>query len=76
MIFMTDEAVIVGYCFKCKEKRPIHGSPKAEWASNGSPGTRGTCPVCSGTNMYKRGHTPAHENLPKPEIQPRPKGTQ
>lgn len=55
-----------GYCFKCKEKREIV-APKAEWAANGSPGTRGTCPVCSGT-IYKTGRTPEHENLPKPEV--------
>lgn len=64
---MSDEQLI-GYCFKCKEKRPIL-EPKAEWASNGTPGTRGTCPVCGGT-IYKTGHTPAHDHLPKPEIQP------
>ena len=64
---MSDEQ-LVGYCFKCKEKRPIL-EPKAEWAANGSPGTRGTCPVCNGT-IYKTGHTPGHENLPKPEIKP------
>ncbi|MBE2221481.1 MAG: type I DNA topoisomerase [Anaerolineae bacterium] len=62
---------IEGYCLKCKEKRDMV-SPQAEWAANGSPATRGTCPVC-GTNMYKRGHTAAHDSLPKPEIQPRPK---
>ncbi len=64
---MSDDQ-LVGYCFKCKEKRPIL-EPKAEWATNGTPGTRGTCPVCSGT-IYKTGHTPAHDNLPKPEIKP------
>ena len=52
------------YCLKCKEKR-IMQDPRAEWASNGTPATRGTCPVC-GTNMYKRGHTAAHDDLPKP----------
>ncbi len=41
--------------------------PQPEWASNGTPATRGSCPVC-GTTMYKRGMTPLHENLPKPEI--------
>lgn len=46
--------------------------PSAEWAANGAPGTRGKCPVCGGT-IYKTGYTPAHENLPKPEIKPRPK---
>ncbi len=64
---MSDDQ-LVGYCFKCKEKRPIL-EPKAEWAANGAPGTRGTCPVCSGT-IYKTGHTPAHDHLPKPEIKP------
>jgi DNA topoisomerase I len=60
------EEKLIGYCFKCKEKREIV-DPKAEWAANGSPGTRGTCPVCGGT-IYKTGYTPAHENLPKPKI--------
>lgn len=55
-----------GYCFKCKEKREM-GNTQAEWASNGSPGTRGTCLVCSGT-IYKVGRTPEHEGLPKPEV--------
>ena len=54
-----------GYCLKCKEKRTIQ-NPVAEWAANGSPATRGTCPVCGGT-IYLRGRTPAHETLPKPE---------
>lgn len=56
---------IVGYCFKCKDKRPLLEAT-AEWAANGSPGTRGKCPVCGGT-IYKQGRTPAHDSLPKPE---------
>ncbi len=60
---MTNEEII-GYCLKCKEKRPIL-DPAPEWAANGSPGTRGKCPVCGGT-IYKQGHTPAHDGLPKP----------
>ncbi len=56
---------IIGYCLKCKEKRPML-DPQPEWAANGSPGTRGKCPVCGGT-IYKQGRTSAHENLPKPE---------
>lgn len=55
-----------GYCFKCRDKRMIQDA-KAEWAANGSAGTRGICPVCGGT-MYKTGRTPEHESLPKPEI--------
>lgn len=57
---------MIGYCFKCREKHEIL-EPTAEWAANGSPGTRGTCANCGGT-IYKAGHTPAHENLPKPEV--------
>jgi len=61
------------YCLVCKEKR-IMEDPKAEWASNGTPATRGTCPVC-GTNMYKRGHTPLHDELPKPPPEERKKAS-
>jgi DNA topoisomerase-1 len=68
---MTEEQKIEGYCFKCREKRMME-RPQAEWAANGTPGTRGTCPVCGGT-IYKTGHTAAHDNLPKPEIQPKAK---
>jgi DNA topoisomerase I len=46
--------------------------PQAEWAANGSPGTRGTCSVCGG-KMYRQGHTEAHETLPKPEITAKPR---
>ncbi len=60
-----------GYCFKCKEKREML-APSAEWAANGTPGTRGKCPVCGGT-IYKVGHTASHDNLPKPEIKATPK---
>ena len=63
---MSDEEKVIGYCFKCREKHEIL-QPKAEWAANGSPGTRGTCANCGGT-IYKAGRTPEHENLPKPEI--------
>ena len=59
------EETLQGYCMKCRAKRPIENA-SAEWAANGTPGTRGTCPVCGGT-IYKTGHTPAHEALPKPE---------
>ena len=65
---MTNETELEleGYCLKCKAHRPML-DVKPEWASNGAPATRGTCATC-GANMYKRGHTPLHENLPKPEI--------
>ncbi len=63
---MSEDLKIEGYCFKCKDKRDMV-NPKAEYSAGGSPGTRGTCPVCEGT-IYKMGRTPAHEHLPKPEI--------
>lgn len=63
---MDEEQKVIGYCFKCREKHEII-DPQAEWAANGSPGTRGTCANCGGT-IYKAGHTPAHDNLPKPVV--------
>ncbi|MCA9916760.1 MAG: type I DNA topoisomerase [Anaerolineales bacterium] len=70
---MSDAEKLIGYCFKCKEKHEIVDA-KAEWAANGSPGTRGTCANCGGT-IYKAGYTPAHDTLPKPEITAKPKKT-
>ncbi len=63
---MSEDQKIVGYCLKCKTKREMV-DPKAEYSAGGSPGTRGTCPVCEGT-IYKMGRTPAHEDLPKPNV--------
>ena len=62
---MSEELKLEGYCFTCKEKR-VMLNPAAEWSVGGSPGTRGTCPVCGGT-IYKMGRTPAHEHLAKPD---------
>ncbi len=67
---MTD-LQIEGYCLKCREKRIIQ-EPVAEYSASGSPGTRGSCPVCGGT-IYKMGYTPLHEGLPKPEPAEKPK---
>jgi len=41
-------------------------SPEAVFTATGTPGTRGTCPVC-GTNMFRMGKTAAHEGLIPPE---------
>jgi DNA topoisomerase-1 len=68
---MSEDINLEGYCFKCKEKR-VMLDPKAEWSAGGSPGTRGTCPVCGGT-IYRMGSTPAHEDLPKPEVTSKPR---
>jgi len=66
---MTD-LQIEGYCLKCREKRIIQ-EPVAEYSASGSPGTRGTCPVCGGT-IYKMGYTPLHEGLPRPDPAEKP----
>lgn len=54
------------YCVKCKTKREVE-NPQAEFTSSGTPGTRGTCPVC-GTTMFRMGRTPAHEGMTPPEV--------
>jgi DNA topoisomerase-1 len=53
------------YCVKCKTKREVV-EPKPEYTANGTPGTRGTCPVC-GTTLFRMGKTAAHAGIPKPE---------
>ncbi|MFK7804390.1 MAG: DNA topoisomerase, partial [Anaerolineae bacterium] len=65
---MANDIQIEGYCLKCKEHR-VFKDAKAEWASNGTPATRGKCSVCDG-NVYKRGMTPLHEGLEKPAVLP------
>ncbi|HFQ94989.1 MAG TPA: type I DNA topoisomerase [Anaerolineae bacterium] len=47
-------------------------NPTPVYTESGTPGTRGTCPVC-GTNMFRMGYTPAHEGLPKPDPKPKTK---
>ncbi len=62
---MSKDEHLEGYCLVCKAKRELK-EPKAEWAANDTPATRGKCPVC-GTAIYRRGYTPAHDHLPRPE---------
>ncbi len=54
------------YCVKCRTKREI-ASPQAVYTATGTPGTRGTCPVC-GTTLFRTGRTEAHANVPRPEV--------
>ncbi len=63
---MTLEA----YCVKCKTKREI-ANPQPAYTSRGTPGVKGTCPVC-GTTLFRMGATEGHANLPKPEISAAP----
>ena len=53
------------YCVKCKEKRALV-EPEAVFTVTGTPGTRGSCPVC-GTKMFRMGKTDAHVGLTPPE---------
>jgi len=55
------------YCVKCKTKREI-ANPQPAFTSKGTPGVKGTCPVC-GTTLFRMGATEAHANLPKPVIE-------
>ncbi|MFN8529419.1 MAG: type I DNA topoisomerase [Anaerolineae bacterium] len=53
------------YCVKCKTKRDI-ADPQPTYTASGTPGTKGSCPVC-GTTLFRMGATEAHASLPKPE---------
>ena len=45
-----DIADVVGYCMRCKTKRPIQNAHH-ETTESGRPAARGTCPVC-GAKMF------------------------
>jgi DNA topoisomerase-1 len=49
------------YCVKCKTKREMD-DPRPDFTIKGTPGTRGTCPVC-GTTLFRMGRTPEHDGL-------------
>lgn len=60
--------MVQAYCVKCKEKRVLVDS-QPFYTKNGTPATRGLCPVCRG-KMVRMGRMPAHDDLrmpPKPE---------
>jgi DNA topoisomerase-1 len=69
--------MIEAYCTKCRTKREIPDG-QAVWLANGRAATQGVCPVC-GTKVTRLGETPAHADLPKPELaavqRPRPAQT-
>ncbi|MBC7251020.1 MAG: type I DNA topoisomerase [Anaerolineae bacterium] len=44
--------------------------PQALYLENGTPATKGTCPVC-GVGMFRMGRTPAHDDLPPYEPPPK-----
>ncbi|HEX9091683.1 MAG TPA: DNA topoisomerase, partial [Anaerolineales bacterium] len=53
------------YCVKCRTKREI-SDPQPVFTSNGTPATRGICPVC-GTTLFRMGNTPAHAGMIAPK---------
>jgi DNA topoisomerase-1 len=53
------------YCVKCRTKREVV-DPQPVFTSNGTPASKGTCPVC-GTTLFRMGNTPAHEGLVAPK---------
>ena len=53
------------YCVKCRTKREIP-DPQPVFTNNGTPASRGTCPVC-GTTLYRMGNTPAHQGMIAPK---------
>jgi DNA topoisomerase-1 len=57
---------------KCRTKREIK-DPQAVYTENGTPATRGVCPVC-GTTLFRMGRTPAHESVQAPDPAARRKG--
>ncbi len=61
---VDDQQVVEAYCLNCKTTRRML-EPEATWSVKGQPGTKGRCEVC-GRAIYKSGHTPAHDDLPKP----------
>ena len=52
------------YCVKCKTKREIK-DPRAAFTVNGTPLTRGVCPIC-GTTIVRMGRTDAHTGMIAP----------
>ena len=63
----------LAYCVKCKTKREMLNAEPV-FTKTGTPGTQGTCAVC-GTKLFRMGATAAHDNLPKPVVAPRAKGS-
>ncbi len=70
---MTETGTVAtqAYCMKCKTKRAMEAA-QAAYTRTGTPATRGQCGVC-GTTLFRMGYTPAHENLPKPQVVAKPK---
>lgn len=64
--FNEEEEEIEAYCVNCREAIVME-SPQPVWTKRGTPGTRGTCPVC-GNTTFRMGNTPAHNHQGRPEV--------
>ena len=64
---MSEDRVqsLQAYCVKCRTKRDLR-DPEAVYTKTGTPGSRGSCPVCD-TTLFRMGQTEAHAHVPKPE---------
>ncbi len=51
---------------KCKTRREMQ-QPEAVFTANGTPATRGKCPVC-GTTLFRMGRTEAHQGMTPPPV--------
>lgn len=57
---------IEAYCVLDKQM-VVMENPVPVWTRRGTPGTRGTCPICGGT-IFRMGRTEAHAGLARPEL--------
>ncbi|MCL7451864.1 MAG: type I DNA topoisomerase [Anaerolineae bacterium] len=53
---------VIGYCVKCREKRPIASVQAVFLGESQRPATQGVCPEC-GTKIVRFGKTAAHQGL-------------
>lgn len=58
------------YCVKCKTRREVK-NPQPVYTRTGTPATQGQCEIC-GTTLFRMGETPAHANIPKPDVIEKP----
>ena len=52
--YITEVMTMEAYCFKCRKKVTI-ANPESVTLKNGRPATRGTCPACPDTKVFRIG---------------------
>jgi hypothetical protein len=61
---ILEDEPIEAYCVRCRDNHR-DGGATAGLDAQGSPGTRGFCPVC-GSTVFRMGRTDAHREMKKP----------